>query len=212
MNTPSWLIVADFIDEHGFSDVANEMRRIAHGRVYVVTTGEYSDYSVKGVFLSPEAAKACYDELAKMPYEHPNDVDEYVLDSLAKHVAELSWETTIGIDGEIKNRRERLEFTEATSRAEVVEEHSGHTVYREPYWQGNPSYAYMARPYLTVRSYVSQGHADKVAIEQYQMRLIDGRWPPADHKPEPDHEFVPTDSGKCGACGQVFSHWKHWEK
>lgn len=213
MNTPTWLIVADFIDEHGFSDVADEMRRIAHGTIYVVTTGSYSDYSVRGLFLTKEAAEACRAELAKGQYTDPNDVEEYTLDALAGHVTTTSWTVDIDCKGNLHRQRESTEFGEAGgSRAEVVTESEGSPAYANAFWQSRPDYSYMAKPYLSVHSWVSQEHADKVAIEQYQRRLMDGRWPPADRKPEPDHEFVPTDSGRCGACGHLFSHWKHWEK
>ncbi len=43
-------------------------------KVYVVTTGEYSDYSIKAIFTTKALAQECIDTL------HDGDIEEYILD------------------------------------------------------------------------------------------------------------------------------------
>lgn len=51
-------------------------------KVYVVTTGEYSDYTIKGVFSTYEAASAAVAAINKYPsvYNENNGIEEYELD------------------------------------------------------------------------------------------------------------------------------------
>lgn len=51
-------------------------------KVYLVSTGSYSDWSVRGLFSTREIAEKC-----KAMLEDANDVEEWELDALADRVA-----------------------------------------------------------------------------------------------------------------------------
>ena len=54
--------------------------------IYIVTDGDYSDYSIRGVFSTKEKA-----EHAKAFYNSRNDLEEYEVDSLPEHPEGMFW-------------------------------------------------------------------------------------------------------------------------
>jgi hypothetical protein len=84
-------------------------------KVYVLTSGEYSDYRVEGVFSTPEKAVAYADgvEDANLP------PDEYEVDG-AVPVAERWWRIYFDADGNItsiRNEWRKPRHTESSSSA-----------------------------------------------------------------------------------------------
>jgi hypothetical protein len=66
-------------------------------KVYVVTTGEYSDYGISAIFSTKEKAEAHCETLRAEEYcnEKPNDIEEYELDEMVGAVRSTVWNVTI---------------------------------------------------------------------------------------------------------------------
>jgi len=76
-------------------------------KVYVITSGEYSDYGIIGVMSSLEAAQEYVDKHKQADNSKINDLEEYELDAINPNDLELIdyWEATIFIrDGLIFKR------------------------------------------------------------------------------------------------------------
>ena len=121
--------------------------------VYLVTSGEYSDYRVNGVFSSREDAQAVADQLPES-----NPVDEWAVDELVGFVMRPAWLAHIDLDlGEV----------ESIGRSPFrILAHPRET-YRERYGQVmRPGTSDYRKCSLTVTSFVSAEHARQVAIER----------------------------------------------
>lgn len=121
-------------------------------KVYVVTEGEYSDYRILGVFSTEDLAKEYCGDFCT--------IEEYELDAAGKeekfvqsYLAWVNLET-----GMLSGKEEGVCIAIGDKR----ETHVGVSVWpsENPKW-GN----------VTVRSFVSQDHANKVAIEKRQEWL-----------------------------------------
>lgn len=126
-------------------------------KVYMVTSGEYSDYGVCGVFSSMEKAQ----EYMGRP-EQFNDVKELEVDSVPPRVWKQMWTVDLDYKGDLThyydNRQE--------SRWQEFEEDPGRGSSRA--W--GPSYDNRG-PTFFATSYVSWDHALKLAIECRQKAL-----------------------------------------
>ena len=131
--------------------------------VYVVTSGEYSDYGIDGVFSTKELAakyireyNECYNNSGRF-----NDVEEWVLDapSMVKAIRRPFWEVTINlIDGTINNYNVNAhEYTseEFPNKTPVEELNTCRCLYQ----------------YFIVKSYKGLEHAQKLAAE-YRQELL----------------------------------------
>jgi hypothetical protein len=120
-------------------------------KVYLVSTGEYSDYTILGLFSTREKADAFITELAKGRFQQPNDVEEYDLDARVGQAYGPTWLARITLDtGEV--RASKCIF-DSVRHPEVctVEPHDNEL--------------------LTAVSPISKEHATKVAVEKRQEWL-----------------------------------------
>lgn len=171
-----WLAAAEDIELRGWPHVAGYMRRIAVGKVYITSTGEYSDYSATGVFLTKEGAEAYKAEEERQSPPSTNDIAEWDLDGNAGHVCRQYWNASITQQGNLRQGH--------ASPSRLI---------ASPHDRGGVTREYDTRDdgkVLQVCSFISQDHADAIAIEQWQMRLMDGRWvneppPPPPERPTP---------------------------
>jgi hypothetical protein len=120
-------------------------------KVYVVTAGSYSDYSIDSIFSTKELAEAYIAEGEKEPYASYNGVDEWEVDELAGNVLRQMWTAYITRDGTLHTNREQkvMANPKARSRAQGLIGDWG--------FQGE--------------SFISQEHAMKLAVEARQKWL-----------------------------------------
>lgn len=135
-------------------------------KVYIVTQGEYSDYSIQAAFSTREKAE---EYRAAKPSEYR--IEEYELDSEPPRVYGPRWGVALRLDG---SRDERYCFhAESEEQTEIRrqgERGSGHTsagFYDERRTKGDG----LAFGWFSGVSYVSAEHAMKLAVEQRQKAL-----------------------------------------
>lgn len=139
-------------------------------KVYAVSSGEYSDYHISAVFSTREGAERYLVEFNKANRNGGN-IEEWPLDVEAEKVSRQSWGAYISEGGKLEADSpfyDRHELALPQAKSEIREGEN---------WQG--------RKWLRTKSFISQEHANKVAIEQWQMRLMDGRWQ-SDWQPPPE--------------------------
>lgn len=70
--------------------------------IYVVTSGQYSDYSIRGVFTTKENAQA-YINAFSAKYSEFNDVEEYELDQWVDEISRglIHWRVIMYRDGSL---------------------------------------------------------------------------------------------------------------
>lgn len=121
-------------------------------KVYLFTTGRYSDYCVEAVFTTKEKA-----EQASLLYrggDQANDIEEYELDPQLEDVSSYEignlYQTTIYYSsGDTLGERTLTNILRHPSRCEIIDHD----------WM------------ITVRSPISEEHSQKVAIEKRQEFL-----------------------------------------
>jgi hypothetical protein len=69
--------------------------------VYVVTEGDYSDYRIKAIFSTKDAAEAYISEGSKYKYADFNDIDEWELDAEAGYIMRPYWGVYLTKDGSL---------------------------------------------------------------------------------------------------------------
>ena len=131
--------------------------------VYVVTTGEYSDYEICGIFSTKELAQLYYDKLQKTGKDL-NDIEEYLTDDpeLVNDTVVPYWRTQIEIiSGESHQSDHWCLQSEVKCRKN----------------NGVPNYESLNNKYgacqkhISVDSFVSKNHSAKLAAEKRQEFL-----------------------------------------
>lgn len=144
------LAAADLLREHGMDAAADALVARAGGKVWLLTNGTYSDYTVECVFTSREKAEAFLREAAgEVKY---NDLEEFELDALAGQVLRQEWRTLLDC------RTGAVEMQWVT--AEMA-----------PPGARGAGRSWADHLHALGASYVSQGHADKLAAEARQQWL-----------------------------------------
>ena len=133
-------------------------------KVYVVTSGQYSDYGIEAMFSTPEKAQAF---IAKQDFNEDRGREEWELDEWEHALKTECWETVIKLEtGETRNRdTERIgTWTRFVPNPRWTE--------TENTWWNIPRYD---QPCDAIRalSVVSQEHATKIAVEARQKWLRD---------------------------------------
>jgi hypothetical protein len=127
--------------------------------VYIVTSGEYSDYHIDGVFDNKSAADALVARIRDAIVEPWN------LNDRGSWILRDAWQCTIYIkDGRLDNiykgKSTWQELADPTLKIRCLE----HTF--DPFNDGNDTY-----DYLKVESYISEKYAIKLATEARQRVL-----------------------------------------
>lgn len=134
--------------------------------VYVVTSGSYSDYGIRGMFSSREDAQVYIDESVKAR-DYPDDynIEEWVLDQEQGKQSTTVYVTWIRADtGEITNREEQKRLVRPGERSLPC---GALETFKQRMAEGS-----QWKPHnLAVQSTVSQEHADKLAVEARQEYL-----------------------------------------
>jgi hypothetical protein len=117
--------------------------------VYVVTSGEYSDYGLNGLFSTPEKAQAFMDKNKIELCCGRGQIEEWELDELVKHTTKTVWFCRISIHNGDLNWEYNSEVSCPPRYKEV------HT----------------NRIHAWARSSISQKHAHKLAVEKRQEVL-----------------------------------------
>jgi hypothetical protein len=130
-------------------------------KVYVLTSGEHSDYRVEGVFSSEDAARRFTEKFPKGEFDDWNDPIEHEVDEPLDHEMGPSWTVKINLEsGEIKDPFPAHE-TRHRRHPSACEVH-------ECWWMGSPP---TPAGELSVRSPTSREHAVEVAVERRQEWL-----------------------------------------
>jgi hypothetical protein len=127
-------------------------------KVYMVTDGEYSDYSVIGVYSTREKA-----EYAQTLYAAENGIDELELDHIPPHPpGELRWGVRILDNGDVVSVFQTTPDEDKCLQVEST---------RQKYWGGEvkPGRSFL----LWARD---QAHAIKIACEKRREMLALGTW------------------------------------
>jgi hypothetical protein len=129
--------------------------------VYVVTSGEYSDYHICGVFSSEEKAKTYMGNAPEKRFS----VEEYELDGERPRVFAERWGVALKLDGSVANDCSGSQHEDVTESRCFGDRGSGYTTS----WAGRPesrsTYCFVGH------SYVSADHDMKLAVEQRQKAL-----------------------------------------
>lgn len=125
--------------------------------VYLVSTGQYSDWAVRGIFSTREKAEALRVELGKVGdcNSPPNDVAEWEVDGEEGKVCRMIHSARMDFDtGDCRTYSPRPDIWPASDACEIYpgETHDGHA-------------------WVCVESPVSAEHAAKVAAEKRQEWL-----------------------------------------
>ena len=131
--------------------------------IYIVTSGEYSDYRIEGIFSSRVKAEVFIEE-AKKKTNTGSDFcfEEWELDERTKDTVATFWSAILDIaTGAIRNCNARVEFVPENKRVKSVD-----------VWK----YVCEAYPkgHIVSRSYVSSEHAAKLCMEKRQELLRKG--------------------------------------
>lgn len=129
-------------------------------KVYVVTSGEYSDYSILGVFDSRELADEVVAERESTGNRYNRArVEEYELNPALYESPNPTFRVVIGSDGNVY-------------RCEL---HKGSAVesFFQPFWSGSDRVVML----VTFVSASRAAGAIKVANERRAMLLAEGSWP-----------------------------------
>lgn len=128
--------------------------------VFVVTTGSYSDFRIKGVFSSAKKADEYISRSKKSQIAHNtdyNDVEEWTLDELAASKEYTHWHYTLFLDDGAQVDPVH------TSEQFGIPQNNGQIFEKVPYYQG--------RGIVRVQSCKSAAHAKKLAAEKRQEWL-----------------------------------------
>lgn len=128
-------------------------------KVYIVTTGSYSDYSIKGVFSSVSKANQYIEKCRAFEEcwldKDFNSIEEYEMDSSLKERAYEQWAASLFLDtGEV------IEKETSHRRQWGIPQSSSYVAENVP--------AYGGRSVVIAVSHKSAAHAHKVAVEARQ--------------------------------------------
>lgn len=126
--------------------------------VYVVTSGEYSDYSICAIFSTKELAQAHVDKGGG------DTIEEYELDVDKDLVKRTKYVSVVRLlDGKVKQSWNNDELTQPGQEAD----NPNHTLRFDKRKDGTTAVG----GEMVASSYVSQEHADKMAAEKRQAAL-----------------------------------------
>ena len=130
-------------------------------RVYVVTTGSYSDYSIKGIFSTRKRAQRyidrCLENSDVVYYTEFNDIEEWTLDEKEKEREYTEYSAALFIDNGSPEYPPSQRSTWGIPKSSVyVAEHV-------PIYKG--------RGVVRAASHKSAAHAMKLAVEKRQEWL-----------------------------------------
>jgi hypothetical protein len=133
-------------------------------KVYIITSGSYSDYGIHGVSLSKKKARAAIDK-AKAADEYwacDADIEEWEADEVLQRENQTYWACGMLLD----------DGSVVEPRAEGYQS----TIFDKPFRSRIEQYGvkvpfYNNRPIVRTRSTVSAKHALKVAVEARQKWL-----------------------------------------
>jgi hypothetical protein len=146
--------------------------------VYVVTTGDYSDYRVKALCSTLEKAK---DFIQRAGIISDSDIDEWEVDGLEDYCNRPNWECVLNVLGHIDRRSEGSEFVPSSERGGANTYDLGKMSFNKQFFRGV--------------SYESAEHALKLAAECRQAWLR--------KQTEPEAFFAPL--GGSTACADESS-------
>lgn len=128
--------------------------------IYIVTSGEYSDYGIDGIFSTKSKAETFIEECKKQTYlKSDYEAEEWELDDKTESTVATSWDAVLDIaTGDIERREARIEFVAKNKRVSKVLV---------------PDYVSQAHPKgsIIVQSFVSLEHAVKLCVEKQQELL-----------------------------------------
>lgn len=153
--------------------------------VYIVTNGTYSDYHIESVFSDREKAEKYLEELKKISNDNPQ-IEEWPVDYDLEKIARKYWRAEINpVTGNLKEGSSYASWVEDKDKefswcwaapserayTKMADENISLTV--SLIEGGEDSVCIPNR--LLVNSFVSQDHANKVAIEKRQefLRKVD---------------------------------------
>lgn len=118
--------------------------------VYLVTSGEYSDYSINGVFSTEQLAE---EFAAKI---EGGEVDPWELDERSQEENCPCWVALLDLATELLSVRNQGSVLCSPSKRVDTAIHTNYKSKAHP------------KGYILSRSYVSQEHADKLCVEKKQ--------------------------------------------
>jgi hypothetical protein len=125
-------------------------------KIYIVTSGDYSDYSIDGVFSTEEKAQEYVDSR-----KSDTTIEVYTIDKMVDYHDKTRYSVSINYEsGELKDRYTQIPDTD-----------NGDDGWIDTKWLRTD---YSKISWIHVTSYKSADHADKLAIEARQevQRLI----------------------------------------
>jgi len=129
-------------------------------KVYVITSGDYSDYSIYGVASTKSKAEAIIAAAKGADEYWAQDarIEEYPVDEMLTYKQFVEWHCGMLLDdGSVVEQHDRVAWAKPfRSRVEQFN-------VKVPFYQN--------RPIVRVKSAVSQAHANKVAAEKRQEWL-----------------------------------------
>lgn len=129
--------------------------------VYVLTSGEYSNYMIHGVFSTREAAERVMGRMGP-----DMEVEEYILDDLVRHENGPVWTAAVRLgDGDVPTTKDGAPWYPPDQRPDTQFRHPTRAdpVRYVHHWDGGRS--------VVVSSPISYEHALKVATEKRQEWL-----------------------------------------
>lgn len=129
-------------------------------KIFIVTSGEYSDYGINAVFSSKEKAEAYFMGLPESSRGY--SVEEWDVDTESPLISGTRWIVELRIDGSIAKE---LSY-EVTHSGQDRGDGYTFAAYLNPQFPAKHTVGWFAG-----RSYVSHEHALKLAVEQRQLAL-----------------------------------------
>ena len=141
---------------------------------WIVTDGDYSSYRILAVFSSEELAEEfCEKYNSVEPLFRKASPEQWLIDKMADIEYKETWQTTIALTEGVDNQKKPLTpgTIYITYKGSIEEWQPGQRGYVE-YFKGYYSSTTPPRRAKAV-SFISQEHANKLAIEAYQAYLRD---------------------------------------
>lgn len=149
-------------------------------KVYVVTTGSYSDFEIESVWSTKEKAQAYLDRVSPFNYDFNDDIDEYELDSIAVDqivtLTEVNVTRDLQVSKDAYGKTEINQFTVVPPFDPESDEHPGFVRF-DKFWIGtdfsdDPNKAILVWNVETD----DKEKAVKVALEKAAEILTAGLW------------------------------------
>lgn len=120
--------------------------------IYIVTSGEYSDYVIEGTFSTKKKAEDFKEKVEATP----GDIEEWELDKRVTDILCTHWISVLNIaTGNLESVGSQTQLAHPNTRVDVV----NHYAHSSPFYP---------KGHIVAKSFVSQEHADKFCVEKYQ--------------------------------------------